>query len=150
MRYLDECRFGTISAYNLSTCSARLQRFGLEAIRRTPRHLDWAITCGWRNQKDQVAAFNARPQRSKKRWPESMHNVTTPDGKPYSRAFDIRPASPFTAEDWADRLRFARIIGFLECVAVDLGERFRFGIDFDGDGRSIDESFIDIPHIEEA
>lgn len=147
-RYLDECRFGAVSAYNLSTCSPRIQRFGLEAIRRTPRHLDWAITCGWRNQVDQNEAFRTR--KSKKRWPESMHNTVDSSGKPSARAFDIRPASPFTAADWADKLRFARIIGFLEGVAIDMGERFRFGIDFDGDGRSIDESFVDIPHIEEA
>lgn len=143
-RYLDVCRFGTISNYNLSTCSANLQRLMDEAIRRAPKWLDFAITCGHRNEADQNAAFNAKPQRSKKRWPDSKHN-TLP-----SKAVDIRPASPFNPEDWNDRLRFARLIGFIECVAVDLGIPIRVGLDFSGDGRSLDESFLDLPHIEEA
>lgn len=143
-RYLDVCRFGTISTYNLSTCSANLQRLMDEAIRRAPKWLDFAITCGHRNEADQNAAFNAKPQRSKKRWPDSKHNKTP------SRAVDVRPAAPFNPEDWNDKLRFARLIGFIEGVAIDLGIPIRVGLDFSGDGRTIDEAFVDIPHIEEA
>lgn len=146
-RYLDECRLGTISAYNLSTCSPNLQRLISEAIRRAPKHLDFAVTCGWRNQADQDAAFKAG--KSKLRWPKSKHNHEYA-GKPHSLAVDIRPAGVFVADDWNDKLRFARIIGFIEGVAVDLGIRVRLGLDFSGDGRSIDETFLDIPHIEEA
>lgn len=142
MKYLDVCRFGTISEHNLSTCSEPLQRLMRECIRRAPKRLDFAITCGHRNQVDQEKAF--RDKTSKKRWPSSKHN-TLP-----SRAVDIRPASPFSSEDWDDTLRFARIIGFIECVASDLAIPVRLGIDFSGDGRSIDEAFLDIPHIEEA
>lgn len=142
MRYLDVCRLGTISEYNLSSCSPNLQKLIREAIRRAPRWLDFAVTCGHRNEIDQGIAF--RKGASKKRWPDSKHN-TLP-----SRAVDIRPASPFKTEDWNDRLRFARLIGFIECVAIDLGIAIRVGLDFSGDGRSIDETFLDIPHIEEV
>lgn len=142
MRYLDVCRFGTISEYNLSSCSPPLQHLLREAIRRAPKWLDFAVTCGHRNQVDQDKAF--REKKSKKQWPDSKHNSLP------SRAVDIRPASPFNSEDWNDKLRFARIIGFIECVAVELGIPIRVGLDFSGDGRSIDETFLDIPHIEEA
>lgn len=142
MRYLDVCRFGTISEYHRATLTPNLQRLALEAIRRTPRHLDWAITCGHRNRADQDKAY--RDKKSKKRWPNSLHNSLP------ARAFDIRPAGKFSAEDWNDRLRFARIIGFIECVSFEVDIPIRLGIDFSGDGRSIDESFVDIPHIEEA
>lgn len=141
-RYLDVCRLGTISEYNLSSCSPPIQRLIREAIRRAPKWLDFAVTCGWRNQADQDAAFASK--RSKKRWPNSMHNMRP------SKAVDVRPASPFSAEDWNDRLRFARLIGFIECVALDLDIPIRVGMDFSGDGRSLDETFIDLPHIEEA
>lgn len=141
-RYLDVCRFGTISNYNLSTCSANLQRLMDEAIRRAPKWLDFAITCGHRNELDQEKAF--REGKSTKRWPDSKHN------KMPSKAVDVRPASPFSAEDWNDRLRFARLIGFIEGVAIDLGIPIRVGLDFSGDGRSLDERFLDLPHIEEA
>lgn len=142
MRYLDVCRFGTISEYNLSSCSPPLQHLLREAIRRAPKWLDFAVTCGHRNQVDQDKAF--RDKASTKQWPNSKHN-TLP-----SRAVDIRPASPFNAKDWNDKLRFARIIGFIECIAVELGIPIRLGMDWDRDGQSIDETFIDLPHIEEA
>lgn len=142
MKYLDVNRLGTISEYNLSSCSPNLQRVIHEAIRRSPKWLDFAVTCGHRNQKDQDEAFKRGT--SKKTWPNSKHNSLP------SRAVDVRPASPFNAEDWNDKLRFARLIGFIEAVAIDLGIPIRLGLDFSGDGRSLDETFIDLPHIEEA
>ncbi len=141
-RYLDVCRFGVVSLSNLSSCTPALQRLLNEAIRRAPKWLDFAVTCGHRNEADQNAAFANKT--SKKRWPDSKHN-TQP-----SRAVDIRPASPFNAGDWQDRIRFARIIGFIEGVAVDLGIPIRSGLDWDMDGRSLDETFLDLPHLEEA
>ncbi len=142
MRHLDVCRFGIISEYNFSTLSPNLQRLMRESIRRAPKWLDFAITCGHRNEADQEKAF--REKKSQKRWPNSKHNSLP------SRAVDVRPASPFDVEDWNDRLRFARLIGFIEAVALDLDIPIRLGLDFSGDGRSIDETFVDLPHIEEA
>jgi peptidoglycan L-alanyl-D-glutamate endopeptidase CwlK len=141
-RYRDACRLSTISAFNLSTCSPNLQKLIHEAIRRAPKWLDFAVTCGFRGQAEQDAAY--RQGKSKKRFPDSMHN-TVP-----SRAVDVRPASPFNAEDWNDRLRFARLIGFIEGVALDLDIPIRLGLDFSRDGRSLDETFVDLPHIEEG
>lgn len=141
-RHLDVCRFGVTSVYQLSTCTPALQRLLNEAIRRAPKWLDFAVTQGHRGEADQSAAFAKGT--SKKRWPDSKHN-TSP-----SRAVDIRPASPFNPEDWNDKLRFARIVGFIEGVAVDLGIPIRSGLDWNMDGRSLDETFLDLPHLEEA
>lgn len=141
-RYLDVCRFGAVSDYNVSTCSPNLQRLLREAIRRAPKWLDFAVTCGHRNQWDQEKAF--REGTSTKRWPDSKHNQEP------SRAADIRPASPFSSKDWNDRLRFARIIGFIEAVALDLDIPIRLGMDWNRNGQTIDETFVDLPHIEEA
>ncbi len=138
--YIDACRFGTISAYNVSTCTFSLQRLLQESIRRVPSWLDFAVICGHRNQADQDAAFKAG--RSKKRWPDGEHNRSP------SWAADVRPASPVTAADWGDRLRFARLMGYIEAVAVDLAIPVRLGLDWNRDGRSIDETFEDLGHIE--
>jgi len=141
-RYLDVCRFGVLSAYQLSSCTPALQRLLTEAIRRAPKWLDFAILCGHRNEVDQNKAF--ADGQSKKRWPDGEHNHLP------SRAVDIRPASPFNAADWQDQVRFGRIMGFIEGVAVDLGIPIRLGLDWNRDGRSIDETFKDLGHLEEA
>lgn len=142
MKILDACRFSAVSEFNVSTCSPGLQRVLRRAIRCVPKHLDFAVTCGHRNQLDQDEAYKRKT--STKRWPNSKHN-TMP-----SKAADIRPAAPFNPEDWNDRIRFARILGFIEAVSVEEGVPIRLGCDWNGNGRSLDESFIDLPHIEEA
>lgn len=140
-RYLDVCRFGVVSLSRLATCTPALQRLMTEAIRRAPKWLDFGIECGHRDEAAQNAAFASG--NSKKRWPEGEHNRLP------SRALDIRPSSPFTAHDWQDQARFGRIMGFIECVAVDLGIPVRLGLDWNRDGRSIDETFKDLGHIED-
>ena len=140
--YLDDCRFSAISEYNLATTAPLLQKLLKEAIRVAPKHLDFAVTCGHRDERAQNEAYAKGT--STKRWPNSKHNQMP------SLAVDIRPALPFEAKDWQDKIRFGRIIGFIECVAAELGIKIRCGLDWDMDGRSIDETFPDLPHIELA
>ena len=142
MRILDVCRFSVISEYNVSTCSPGLQRVLRKAIRCAPRYLDFAVICGHRNKLDQEEAF--KTGKSQKRWPNSKHN-TDP-----SKAADIRPASPFSQADWKDVVRFGRIMGFIEAVAIEEGVPLRLGLDWNGDGRTIDEKFQDLGHLEDA
>jgi peptidoglycan L-alanyl-D-glutamate endopeptidase CwlK len=105
-----------------------------------PPELDLTIICGHRNQADQTAAFEAK--RSKTPWPRSKHN-----SKP-ARAFDFIPA-PFSAPgDWRDALRFARIAGAVLWVAAQEKVPMRWGGDWDQDGRSLDETFLDLGHLE--
>jgi peptidoglycan LD-endopeptidase CwlK len=141
MRYLDACHFGTASREVFDTLSPNLQRLMKEAIRRAPSWLDFGLICGFRNQEDQDKAF--AEGRSQKRWPDGNHNHWP------STAVDIRPASPFRQEDWKDSVRFARIVGFIECISVELDIPIRLGLDWDGDGQSNDQQFMDLGHIEE-
>lgn len=139
MRFIDECRFSAVSEYNVATCAPRLQLVLRRAIRCVPRYLDFAVICGHRNQLDQDDAFKRGT--SKVRWPNSKHNASP------SRAADIRPA-PFTQADWKDTVRFGRVVGFVEAIAAELGVPLRAGLDWDMDGRTIDEAFQDLGHVE--
>lgn len=138
--YLDACKFGQASLEVLATLHPELQRLFREVIRRVPRHLDFALICGFRDMQAQDLAWASG--KSQKQWPDSKHNKNPSD------AVDIRPASPFTAHDWEDKVRFGRIVGFIECVAAELGIGIRCGLDWNTDGRSIDERFPDLGHIE--
>lgn len=142
MRYLDVCNFSAVSAYNVGTLRPELRELCWTAIRCVPRYLDFAVTVGHRNQADQERAFRAGL--SEKHWPDGEHNAIP------SNAFDFRPASPFSAEDWADHVRFARIAGYFEALAVQLQHPIRLGLDWDGDGRSSDEKLLDLGHVEWA
>jgi peptidoglycan L-alanyl-D-glutamate endopeptidase CwlK len=142
VKILDHCRFSSVSEYNVGSCTPGLQLVLRKAIRVVPKHLDFAVTCGHRNQLDQEDAFKRGA--STKHWPDSKHN-TSP-----SQAADIRPAGLFSPADWNDLVRFGRILGFIEAVAHEESVKLRFGCDWNGNGQTIDENFKDIPHIEEA
>ncbi len=64
-----------------------------------PLVFDTTVICTFRNEADQTAAFEARPQRSKKPWPESGHNKLPPvavDFLPYPINYEAweKDASP--------------------------------------------------------
>lgn len=124
--------FSGKSLAHLRTCDARLQSILNEVIKYT----DFTVLCGHRGQKEQAEALAAG--KSKVGWPNSKHNSLP------SKAVDIAPY-PI---DWNDEVRFARLMGHVERVANEQGIKLRFGLDFDGDGWSSDERFLDFPHIE--
>lgn len=125
-------KFSRLSEQRLATADPRLQALLREAI----KHVDFTVLCAYRNAEDQDDAF--RTGRSKVRYPDSKHN-TLP-----SSAVDIAPYPV----DWKDTARFARLAGYLERIAHEQGIRIRWGGDFDQDGATADERFIDMPHIE--
>lgn len=61
-----------------------------------------------------------------------------------SNAVDIAPY-PL---DWSDSLAFARLAGFVQAVADSMGIAVRWGGDWDQDGKSKDERFLDLVHFE--
>jgi len=126
--------FSTLSEQRLATCDPRLQAILKEAI----RHVDFTIMCGFRGPDEQEDAF--RTGRSKVRWPNSKHNRRP------SVAVDL---APFPV-DWTDTARFARLAGYIERIAHEQGVKLRWGGDFDQDGRTVGEKFIDMPHLEIA
>lgn len=134
--------FSTISKQRLATCDPRLQDLLEEAI----KHIDFVVLEGHRGKEAQDEAV--RKGTSKKPWPTGNHN------KYPSRAVDIAPYFPDVAGkiDWGDLVAFGRLMGFIQCLAIQRGIKLRFGLDWDGDFRSANrdpnESFFDAPHIE--
>jgi len=105
------------------------------------KHVDFTVLCGHRNEEDQNEAF--RLGNSTKQWPNSKHNQ-----KP-STAVDVAPwFGPQVKIDWDDLLAFARLAGFLEAIAASLKIKIRWGADWNDNGRSKDERFIDAGHFE--
>lgn len=126
----------------LATCDPRLQDILNEAIKT----LDIVVMVGHRNQADQEKAF--AEGKSQKHFPFGNHNATP------SRAVDIAPYLPEVKIDWRDVPAFGRMMGFIERIAVEKGIKLRFGLDWDGDRRTVgfdpSEHFLDAPHVELA
>lgn len=132
--------FSVTSKQRLETCDSRLQELLNEAI----KHIDFVVLEGHRDEAAQNEAF--RTGKSQKRWPEGNHNALP------SRAVDIAPFFPEVKIDWTDLIAFGRLMGFIQCLAIQRGIKLRFGLDWDGDFRSVnrdpDEHFLDAPHVE--
>jgi peptidoglycan L-alanyl-D-glutamate endopeptidase CwlK len=135
--------FGKTSQDRLSTCDPRLQAIMLEAI----QVVDFTVVVGHRGEEEQNKAFDEG--KSQKRWPDGNHNASP------SRAIDVAPVwyeNGKAQVDWADVPAFARLMGVIQGIAFRHGIRLRFGIDWDGDFRSVGhdpgENFLDAPHVE--
>jgi peptidoglycan L-alanyl-D-glutamate endopeptidase CwlK len=108
------------------------------------KYYDCSVICGYRNKEDQNAAYNAKPKRSKLKFPQSKHN------KFPSLAVDVVPY-PI---DWDDKQRFRDFGNYAIGVAdalYDIGmikHRIRWGHDWDSDHDLTDQEFTDSPHFE--
>ena len=135
-------QFSATSKARMATCDTRLQAILNDAI----EIVDFTVVVGHRNKEDQDKAV--REGKSQKPWPTGNHNSLP------SRAVDIAPVyyDSGTKIDWGDTIAFGRIMGVVQACAHRRGVRLRFGLDWDGDFRSVDrdpsESFLDAPHIE--
>lgn len=132
--------FSKSSAFQLATCDQRLQDLLYEAVKT----IDIVVIKGHRNKADQDAAVAAG--KSEKPWPTGNHNAMP------SKAVDIAPYLPDVKIDWGDLVAFGRMMGFIQCLAVQRGIKLRFGLDWDGDFRTVNrdpnEHFLDAPHVE--
>jgi peptidoglycan L-alanyl-D-glutamate endopeptidase CwlK len=129
-------KLGNLSTNRLDTCHPKLIRLIRAVAERIPAPLDFSVTCGHRGEAEQEAAFKAG--KSTKHWPHSLHN-----GLP-SRAIDLAPYPV----DWNDYMSFARLAGYVQAVADDLGIRIRWGADWNDNGKTRDERLVDAPHFE--
>jgi len=126
--------FSTASDARLDTCDPRIQKVMREVI----KHRDCTILCGHRNEQEQNEAFNAKPQLSKVQWPNSKHNRMP------SLAVDVAPY-PI---DWNDYSYFTHFAGFVLGIAATMGINMRWGGDWNRNGKTKDETFLDGPHFE--
>lgn len=124
--------FSAKSLAKLATCDQRLQQVAHEAI----QDFDFSVIAGHRNREDQdkacAAGFSKTP------WPTSNHNCIP------SRAMDLAP----WPIDWKDVKRFKGLAKCVLAAADKLGIKIRWGGDWDMDGDSADEKFLDMPHFE--
>ena len=86
---------------------------------------------------------------SKKRWPDSKHNFTVEGIGPSSQAFDFGPWVN-GGIPWDDTHLFALIAGVFFAAADDLKIKLRWGGDWDMDGLTTDQTFMDWGHMEIA
>lgn len=105
------------------------------------KYIDFKILCTYRGKEEQEEAF--AEGKSKLHFPFSNHNI-----KP-SVAVDIAPYFVDLPHiDWKDLLAFAVVYGVIKTIAIQKGISIRWGGDWDQDGRTKDETFMDLPHIE--
>lgn len=134
--------FSAISAQRLATCDHRIQ----EVLNELIKHVDFTVIEGHRGKEAQNKAV--AEGKSQKPWPTGNHNSMP------SMAVDIAPVFVDVAGkiDWKDLIAFGRLMGMADMIAKTRGIKLRFGLDWDGDFRSVDrdpdESFLDAPHLE--
>jgi peptidoglycan L-alanyl-D-glutamate endopeptidase CwlK len=136
-------KFGKSSDEQLATCHPDLQLIFNTAIKT----VDCSVFCGHRNKLNQDKAFG--DGLSQVKWPNSKHNPFP------SMAVDGGPYFPeLKNTDWEDHKAFAVFAGYLMRIADELLEkklithRLRWGGDWDSDGRTNDQTFVDLPHFE--
>jgi hypothetical protein len=97
------------------------------------------VICGERNEKEQNHAYEIGA--SKKRFPDSKHNVNIKAGRIKSHAVDIVPDPDKNSKtlDWNDIEEFEKMLLVVEQKADELDIKIRLGRDF---------SFADFPHVE--
>jgi peptidoglycan L-alanyl-D-glutamate endopeptidase CwlK len=117
------------------------------AITMTP--VDYTIIHGWRGEEVQTVLFESGA--SKKPWPESTHNneEEEPDGvrMPCSLAIDFGVLIGGKIP-WGDTHAFAVVAGVWFAAAKEQGAVLRWGGDWDMDGSTEDQTFMDWGHVE--
>ena len=121
-------------------------------IRFTP--VDFTIVWGWRGEADQTLMVKTKV--SKTPWPLSKHNVVDANHQPASMAIDFVPWHK-GGIPWDDTHTFAVIAGVLFSSFAALrysnpnfaeGYVLRWGADWDRDGSTRDQTFMDWGHLE--
>lgn len=141
---MADFRFGAKSLRKLDTCCPQLKAVATRAIELTP--VDFTIIHGFRSAEEQDLLFESGA--SKTPWPKSKHNnVQAPDQTPWSLALDFGPLHQ-GAIPWGDTHMFALVAGVFFSAAKERGVTLRWGGDWDMDGSTEDQTFMDWGHLE--
>lgn len=131
---------GAASNAKLDTCHTDLQRL----MHAVAERVNFTVLCGHRTKEEQNQAVVEG--KSKTPWPQSKHNSLP------SQAVDIWPYAE--GIHWEDIAAAARLMGYVQATADQLGIKIRLGMDWDMDWRSAGkdpgENFYDGPHVELA
>lgn len=128
--------FSPKSKERLYTCTPELVYVMEETIKVSP--VDFAITCGFRNEVDQMIAF--QEGKSTKQWPDSKHNSNP------SIAVDFVPIVDGKAR-WDYPHLFFLIAGIAIGFSMAKGFTLRWGGAWKGTLNQKGE-FQDLPHLE--
>jgi len=134
--------FGSSSQAKLKTCHPKLIKVAEAAILATP--VDFTIVWGFRPETIQNALFDSGA--SKKRFPNSKHNFMSNSVK-MSKAIDFAPWIRGSIP-WKDTHAFAVLAGVFFAEAKRLNIELRYGGDWDRDGLTTDQTFMDWGHME--
>lgn len=130
--------FGPKSRIILAELHPKLRLVMEHTIARTPQ--DFSLTCGYRGEEAQEDAF--RRGATKAHYLQSAHNY-----KP-SVAVDVLPY-PFKGWNDKDIHKELKVIaGVVLAVAKEFNIPVRWGADWNMNGRTDDEKFVDSPHFE--
>jgi len=135
--------YGKTSQQNRDTCAPPLVEVMDLGLSRSP--VDISIVRGWSGEDVQNMLF--RKGASKKAWPLSEHNFIL-EGTPHSKAFDFAPYVDEVKIPWEDTHLFAVVAGVFLSAAIDLGIKLRWGGDWNMNGLTTDQSFMDWGHLE--
>lgn len=128
-------RLSDASIRKLMTCDPKLQLVVNEVIQIA----DFSIISGYRGFEEQADLF--RQGASQKAPGKSKHNMQP------SQAFDFIPY-PFQETDWKKLSQFSYLGGLFIATGRMLGVKLRWGYDWNMNGDTRDERFIDAGHIE--
>lgn len=99
--------------------------------------MDFTVLCGLRTPEEQMAYV--REGRSR-----TLNSRHLPNRDGLAEAVDIAPHPV----DWNDTHAFHRLAGVMFAAASIEGVKLRWGGDWDRDGDTQDQNFIDLPHFE--
>ena len=135
-------KYGKSSRKKRDSCHPDLIEVMDSGLELSP--VDIAIVWGWRGREVQDGMF--RMGASKVKWPKSKHNHTEKD-VPASLAFDFGPWVRGEIP-WNDTHIFAVVAGVFMTVAKEKGIRLRWGGDWNMNGLTTDQTFMDWGHLE--
>lgn len=132
--------FGKRSLANLANVNPRL----VAICNRAVEVYDFSVIEGHRTVERQLELFEQGKSKIDGISKKGMHNYDP------SMAVDLLPY-PSTLHNvnvWNDEFRFHLLAGVMFTCAYQLGERIRWGGDWNGDGSRADQTFHDLPHFE--
>lgn len=139
--------YGNKSFKKLETCHPILRSIAFKTLLVSP--YDITIVHGWRGEELQNYLYSENV--SKVKFPNSRHNKTNDpvivDSHTLSDALDFAPYVNNTIY-WNDTHVFSVIAGCFMSVAKGMGYTLRWGGDWDSDGQTTDQSFMDWGHLE--
>lgn len=133
------------SKERLATCDIRLQKVIEKAI--TESEIDFGVTCGHRTIAEQQKLY-AQGRTTKGSIVTQLDGVKKKGKHNYTPSLAVDVVAFIDGKVSWEGKYYHTISKAILKAAKDLGIKIRWGGDWDGDGITSDEKFIDLPHFE--